>query len=178
MKLGVMSDSHGHLTEMRRAATRMLEEFGVDMVAHLGDDSTDADALRGLVPELVSVPGIYETRYKDPVFPNRVMKDIGGVNFLFTHTPTRDPRDLPGDTDPTEAAENGEADVVLYGHTHKPEASEKHGAVYVNPGHIKGSDDRGSPMTFAVVEILKPRINVKIVELNGGILDERLFLIE
>ncbi|MEM1305606.1 MAG: metallophosphoesterase family protein, partial [Planctomycetota bacterium] len=36
MKIGVVSDTHGHV-ELTRPAVRMLREFGVELVLHCGD---------------------------------------------------------------------------------------------------------------------------------------------
>lgn len=178
MIIGVMSDTHGYLTEMRRAASRMMDEFGAGVIVHLGDDSTDADDLRGMVPELISVPGVLETRYSDRDIPNRIILDFENVPFLITHTPKRDPHDLPDDIDPTAVAQDGEVNVVLYGHTHKPSMTERSGVYYINPGHLNPRDNRGSPMSFAIIELSPPKMEIKIVELEGGTLDKRTFFLE
>ena len=175
MILGVISDTHGNTTQMRKAALRVFDEFRAELLIHLGDDSTDADELAAIGYEVLFVPGIYESRYADRSIPNRVIKDFCGVKFLLTHTPTKNPYDRQDDLDPTELAQDGEVNVVLHGHVHKPEIYEKHGAIYINPGHLKQESDRGSPASFAVVEIDRPKLKVYIVELNGGVIEERMF---
>ena len=178
MILGIMSDTHGHLTEMREAASRMAEEFNADVINHLGDDSTDADDLKISFKNVVSVPGIFETRYKDPAFPNRIIKEFEGVPFLITHTPVKDAHDLEEDINPTEAAQDGDVKIVLYGHTHKPFIGERYGAYYINPGHIHPKDNRGSSMTFAILELKPHKLEVKIIELKGSVIDQKTFFIE
>ena len=175
MILGAMSDTHGCLTQMRRAATRMLEEFGAEVIIHLGDDSTDADELSRLGIDVISVPGIFEERYSNSNFLNRIIKEFCGVPFLLTHTPTRDRHDLHDDIDPTEAAKNGDAKVILYGHTHISAVIEKNGAIYINPGHLKTGDNRGEKMSFAIIDVKPPTLDVKIIELDGGIILEKRF---
>ena len=44
MKIGVVSDSHGHVENLRRAVTAM-REAGVEIIVHLGDDYDDVNAL-------------------------------------------------------------------------------------------------------------------------------------
>lgn len=173
MILGIMSDTHGHLTEMRQAARRMVEEFGVDVIIHLGDDSTDADELAGLGVDVISVPGVFEERYRNPGIPNRIIKEFDGIPVLITHTPTRNSHDLEDDIDPTEAVQTGEAKVVLYGHTHVGIISEKHGGIYINPGHLNPKDKRGEPLTFAIIKLTPPKINIRIFDLAGQIRMEK-----
>lgn len=175
MIIGVMSDTHGHVTEMRRAVTRMLEEFHADVIVHLGDDSTDADELLGMDVEVITVPGIFEKRYHSKDVPNRLIKEFDNIPFLLTHTPTKNEHDSPDELDPTALTQDGDVKVVLYGHTHKPDISEKHGAYYINPGHLNPRDNRGSDLTFAILVLKEKRLSVKIVSLNGPILEEKMF---
>lgn len=175
MIIGVMSDTHGFLTEMRQAANKMIEEFGVDLIIHLGDDATDADELMGIGVDVISVPGVFEDRYKDKNIPNRIIKSFEGITFLMTHTPTRDSHDLEGDIDPTEAAQGGEARVILCGHTHIPTITEKFGAIYINPGTLKPYDGRSAHQSFAIIELKKSLLHVRILELKGGVMQEKTF---
>lgn len=173
MIIGVMSDTHGHLTEMRLAARKMVENYGASVIIHLGDDSTDADELQGIASDVISVPGIFEERYNSPVTPKRIIKEFDGISFLLTHTPTSNPTDKPDDIDPTALAVDGDVKVILHGHTHHPEISEKNGAIYINPGHLNPKDNRGDKPSFAIIETNKLRINVKFVSLDGEIFEDK-----
>lgn len=174
MIIGVMSDTHGFLTEMREAALKMLKNYNAELIIHLGDDSTDADELRAFVPDIISIPGVFEDRYKDPKFLNRIIQEFEGVPFLMTHTPTRDSHDINGDIDPTEAAKNGDVKVVLYGHTHQPMIAEKNGAIYINPGHMKPDDKRGNKPSFAIIELQPPKIRIRIIETGGDVVEDKI----
>lgn len=178
MIIGVMGDTHGFLTEMREAALKMLKSYNAELIIHLGDDSTDADELRAFIPDIISVPGIFEDRYKDPKFPNRIIQEFEGVPFLMTHTPTRDPHDIHGDIDPTEAAANGDVKVVLHGHTHQPAVEEKNGAIYINPGHMKPDDKRGNRPTFAMIDLTPPKMRVRIIETGGEVVEDKTLFLE
>lgn len=171
--LGIMSDTHGNLTEMRRVAAMMLEKFNVDVIIHLGDDATDADELKSLDIEVITVPGVFEERYLDAGVPNRIIRKFEGVPFLLTHTPVRDRHDIEGDIDPTEAVKLGDVNVVLYGHTHLPAVSEKYGAVYINPGHLKLDCNRGDEPTFAIIVLNPPKMDIKFIGLDGKIKNEK-----
>lgn len=173
MIIGLMSDTHGFVTEMRRVAALMVEKYRAELIIHLGDDSTDADDLLSFGIDVISVPGIHEDRYKNQGIQNRVITNLGGVKFLLTHSPTTTGNDLPDDVDPTEVAKNGSVKVILYGHTHQPLISEKNGATYINPGHLKMDDKRGNPPTFGIMEIKGEKMDVKIIDLNGVVLTEK-----
>jgi predicted phosphodiesterase len=61
MKIGVVSDSHGHVENLRRAL-KVMREAGADLIVHLGDDYDDVTALsdQGGVP-ITQVPGVFST---------------------------------------------------------------------------------------------------------------------
>jgi putative phosphoesterase len=175
MLLGLISDTHGHLTELRQAARRLVDEFHVDAIVHLGDDSTDADEIEGIGVDIISVPGLFEERYRNSDMENRKIVEFDGVPVLLTHTPVADSHDRPGDINPTDAVMDGDVKAVFYGHTHHADMQEKHGAVYVNPGHLNPRDNRGEGMSFAVVEVKPQKMTVRIVELAGGVREEKMF---
>ena len=79
--------------------------------------------------------------------------------------------------DPTELAQDGEVAVVLYGHTHFYGMEEKNGALYINPGHLNTGDKRSPLLTFAVLETIGNRLNVKIIDLDNGIIEDKNFFV-
>ena len=144
------------------------------MFIHLGDDYTDPDELGE--HELVRVPGVFSAAYADASIPNRFIKDIVGWRLFLTHTLSSHPNDLPGDMTPEEIINGRRADAVFFGHTHVPEIKEDHGIVFMNPGHLKNEDKRGSPPTFAYVELSMNRMILRIhTLLEFGILMEHTF---
>lgn len=177
MKIGVMSDTHGHLDAMKKAVARMINEHHVDMLIHLGDDSSDVEALSSIPVEIIWVPGIYENRYKDKSIPNRLIKEIEDVPFLLSHTPTKDPHDLENDIDPTEAICDGDVKVMLHGHSHKWKIGEERGVIIINPGHLRTNDERGGEPTFAILDVSSSKLDAKILGLKGDVLAEKTFFI-
>lgn len=178
MKIGVMSDTHGHLDMMRRAATKMTDDHRVEVIIHLGDDSTDAEQLASLSIDLWWVPGIFEDRYQDLSISNRVIREFGGISFLLSHTATADSHDLPTDIDPAQAISDGEIKVLLHGHSHLWRIGDEKGVIIVNPGHLKPDDKRGGEPSFAILDLLPGRLDVKILSMEDRILAEKTFFIE
>lgn len=175
MKIGVMSDTHGHLDTMRKAANKMISDHSVSAIIHLGDDSTDVSELSSLPIDVYWVPGIFEARYKNPKIANRLIKEFEETPFLITHTPTRDPKDLEGDIDPAEAVEDGDVRVMLHGHSHLWRVDEEKGVIIINPGHLIPKGDKGRDPTYAILNVTSKKMDVKIISLSGEVVAEKTF---
>ncbi len=171
MKIGVTSDTHKNLKNFVRAV-ELLRTHGADMIVHLGDDYTDCDEIGE--EDIVRVPGVYSEQYQDPGIPNRQVLELGGWQVLLSHTRDKHPNDRQDDLDPGSLIQCKQVDVVLYGHTHLPDVCMDRGVVLINPGHLKDEDKKGSPATYALVELDEREIRVKIFRLK----DNTLFLQE
>jgi putative phosphoesterase len=168
MKIGVVSDSHGHVGNLRRAI-RALRQEGVDRIVHLGDDYDDVKALSGEEgADIMQVPGVYCAAYQEPGIPNRIIAQWEGVKVLLSHTPQAHKNDLPSDLKPEEVVAQGDVQMVLVGHAHCPEIKEHGGVIWVNPGHLKDEDKKRYPPTYAILEIVGTEVQVRIVTLFGG----------
>jgi putative phosphoesterase len=168
MKIGVVSDSHGHVDNLRRAV-KAINEAGVDVICHLGDDYDDVKTLSDQEgARIIQVPGVFSTYYQEPSIPNRVIEEWEGVRVLLTHTPETHKNDLPNDLKPEEVVARGEVRLVLSGHSHIPEVKEEGGVIWVNPGHLKADDKKGYPPTYALLEVAGTEVRVRIVDLFAG----------
>lgn len=163
----MVSDSHGHVENLKRAFRALLGR-GIEVFCHLGDDYDDMRALEVGTLEVVQVPGVFSSYYRDPAIPNRVIKSWGGKRFLLTNTKVRHENDLQGDPDPQELVAKGEVDVVLYGHSHIPEVSAQGGVLFLNPGHLKEEDKKGYPPTYGLVEVEGERVSGMVYDLYSG----------
>ena len=167
MRMGVVSDSHKNLDNLKSAARKLIEEK-VQAIIHLGDDYDDAKVLEEFPVEVVKIPGVFSTYYQDPQTPNRLVREFGGVKTLMTHAPTPHKNDPPGELSPERIIEAERIKVILYGHTHTPEIKEKNGVLWVNPGHLQKEDKRGFPPSFAVVDFDKGKVTGRVVDLRQG----------
>ena len=168
MKIGVVSDSHGHVENLRRAV-KAMNEAGVEVIVHLGDDYDDVKALSDHErASIIQVPGVFSTYYQEPGIPNRVIEEWERVRVLLTHTPEAHKNDLPADPNPEEVVAGGEVGVVLSGHSHVPEVKEQGGVIWVNPGHLKDDDKKGYPPTYALLEVVGTEVLVRIIDLFAG----------
>ncbi|MBT3181536.1 MAG: YfcE family phosphodiesterase [Deltaproteobacteria bacterium] len=177
MRLGIMSDTHGNIGTMQSVADRMLHEFHVDSIIHLGDDMKDTELLNTDGKKLYAVPGMYEDAWNDKNVQHRMIKEFDGVTFLISHTSTRDSHDRKGDMNPERARSKFKADVLLHGHTHRHRAVESadDGLIVINPGHLKDAHDRNSPASFAIIDVNKGNLSVKFIGLDNTLLGEEFF---
>jgi len=176
MKIGVISDSHGQLDNVREAGVFLANELHVDLIVHLGDDEDDAQVIEDLGPEVVAVPGVFSDRYQDAATVNRLRLDFDTWRALITHTPDRHRSDLPGDPDPEMLVRNREVDIVLHGHTHIPSILERNGVVIVNPGHLRPKDPKGHDASFAYLCVRGRELEATIYSLaNKSVLQSMSF---
>lgn len=166
MIFAVMSDSHGHQENVGRLAAR-LAKAGIRQAVHLGDDYDDAAALLAVGLEVLRVPGVFSHYYQDPGIPNRLLTELGGIKVLLTHADAPHKNDTPQDEDPAEIAALEKPDLVLFGHSHIPAIEERQGVLWVNPGHLKPEDKKGSPPSYALIETETRPIKVRIMTLEG-----------
>ncbi len=160
MRLGIISDTHGHV-ELTRPAVRMLESLEVDTVLHCGDIGSMA------VVELFAqwpthfVFGNCDERMT--AFAEEIKAagqtchglfgelEFDGVKVALLHSHERYRF--------REAISSGRYNLVCYGHTHVA-AIDQHGeTVVLNPGAIY----RANPHSIAVVDL--PTREASIIEL-------------
>ena len=157
MRIGVVSDTHGHLLNTL-AAVRMLELLEVEAVLHCGDIGT-AD----IPPALARWPThfVFGNCDHDEEELRRSIKvagltcherfgdiTLGGRRIGLIHS---DDIRLFRTT-----IDSGDFDLVCYGHSHRAEFHTKGKTLVLNPGALY----RANPHSLAVVELktLEPTI--------------------
>ena len=166
MKIGLFSDSHGNVKNLKKAADYLTKDVKVDALVHLGDDFEDTKILEQYRLPVIKVPGVFSSYYKDPKIINRLINDFGGTKVLISHTDKIHENDLPDDLDPEEIVSAKLVKAVFYGHTHIPLVDERNGALFVNPGHLKDEDKKGFMPSFAIVEIQDDEIEAAVFSLR------------
>ena len=163
----MVSDTHGNREYLRKAAERLVKKKAVAIV-HLGDDYDDVTVLSELEIEVLQVPGVFSKYYQDPNIPNRQIHEFNGINVLVSHTVESHRNDLPSDMKPEEIVEKKRAQVVLFGHTHIPLLEEKQGILYMNPGHLKEKDKRGSRPSYGIVDFEEGKVTARTIDFVTG----------
>ena len=149
--VGLISDTHVLLRPQAVAALR-----GVDAIVHAGDvgDPAILRALEAMAPTVAVRGNVDHCEWADTL-PETATFECGGASIHVLHIRER----LA--IDPAAAA----VDVVVYGHSHRPEALREGEVWFVNPGSA-GPRRFTLPVTIAVVTIDACRIDVEIVPLN------------
>lgn len=127
MRVLVVSDSHGNVDNMVRAVERLQPDY----VLHLGDCQRDLEALRREFPGLAmeGVPGNCDWGSYDQ---EERLIELGGVRILMLHGHTRNVKSSPMAA--MYAAKECGAQVLLFGHTHRPMVDNDGTLLTLNPG--------------------------------------------
>ncbi len=137
MLIGIISDSHDHLENVRRALA-LFRERGVEIVLHAGDFVSPfvSEPFRELG---VRVIGVFGNNDGDKLYLRERFSGVGELHFgphelelggrriLLMH----EPRALEA------LVASGRYDLVVYGHTHRAEIREGRPLV-INPGELGG----------------------------------------
>jgi putative phosphoesterase len=158
MRLGIVSDTHGHV-EHTRAAIRMLASLEVDRVLHCGDIGTPA-----VVELFAPWPTDYvfrncDTDRRDLAAAIELAGQIchgefgelkiAGKRIALIHSDDR--RRFQ------QALHSGQWDLICYGHTHVAAIEHVGGTMALNPGALY----RANPHSLAIVEL--PDIDATII---------------
>jgi putative phosphoesterase len=159
MKILLLSDSHGNIDVMKRAA----ETEQPDAIFHMGDHITDAEALRLMIP----APMFCVAGNTDHALPRELLFDYGGKKFFLTHgdsfgvtSAALDRLSWEGVMGLLRHGISIGANIIAFGHTHKALVYSMNGAWIINPGSI----GRGGH-TYGVVDITGGALSVVIKEI-------------
>ncbi len=160
MRLGIISDTHGHV-ELTRPAIRMFESLEVDAVLHCGDIGSLAvvELFAGWPTHFVFGNCDYERAQltagirKARQTCHDLFGDLefDGVRVALLHSDDRR-RFL-------QTVDGGDYRLVCYGHTHVAAIDRRGETLVVNPGAIY----RASPHSVAIVDL--PKVEATIIEL-------------
>ena len=150
LQVGIISDTHGLL---RPEALRELS--GVQHILHAGDvgDPAILDRLRSIAP-VTAIRGNIDVSGACAQLPATEAVELGGCLFYLVHAIA----DL--DIVPAAAGVN----VVVYGHSHRPQMKDRNGIVYLNPGSA-GPRRFKLPITLARAVVESGAVRVRIIEL-------------
>ena len=152
MKILVLSDSHGNISNMLRAVEREQPMIAL----HLGDCWRDGQRLQDRLPDLSldQVCGNCDFRTIQPV---EKLLFLGDKRILMCHGHTYGVKQ--GLSLIRQAAKEQCLDLFLFGHTHKPLVDMQGKTLFLNPGSI---GDRARP-TYGIVTLENGKMDAKTV---------------
>ena len=139
MKIIVMSDSHGD-----KETVRAVSALPADAIIHCGDSELSAEE-----PVLQGLHIVRGNCDRDLRFPQSLVVEVGDKRVFVVHGHEHDCKRtlLPL----YYAAQEVQADIVLFGHSHLYGTEMKEGILFLNPGSTllpRG----GNEATFAMIE--------------------------
>lgn len=150
MIVGVISDTHGLL---RPQALTALE--GADLIVHAGDiGPPDILARLRMIAPTIAVRGNVDTSPWGRSLPASEVVEAAGRLLYVVH----DRADL--DINPRA----GGFAAVIFGHSHRPEAVEHDGVLFLNPGSA-GPRRFSLPISLAILEVTVGALSWRFVEL-------------
>lgn len=155
-RLGLISDTHGRLRP------EVFDLFaGVDHIVHAGDVG-DPDILIELaaIAPVTAVWGNVDYELRSTL-RERAKLESGGISIAVIHG-----QQFGSPTPRLVAAEFPEADLVVFGHSHRPEIERVGGTLVVNPGSA-GPARFKLPVTAAIATI-ENGVTAEIVQIAGA----------
>lgn len=131
MRVLVFSDSHGQVSPMVDA----VELYRPDVAFHLGDVIRDGENLRLACPKLTLYQVAGNCDWNANGYPLEQTVELAGKRVFYLHGHTQYVKSGPGEAIRT--ARGLGADILLFGHTHRPLNEGYDGLLAVNPGAIQ-----------------------------------------
>lgn len=155
MRIGLISDTHGLL---RPEVFDALA--GVEHVLHAGDvGSVDILAELEAIAPVTAVWGNTDGFDVRGRVPEVARIELGGASVVVVHG-----HRLGSATPEKAAAAYPDADLVVFGHSHKPIVRQVGAVLAVNPGSA-GPRRFRDPVTVALADLQDGRIRARLVEL-------------
>jgi len=147
--IGVISDTHGLLRPEAGTALR-----GVEMILHAGDIGKPEilEELSKIAP-VTAVRGNNDTGDWARNIPDFQRLEIGGISIYMLH----DLKEF------NYADETIDADVLIFGHSHKSMIEERDGVLHLNPGSA-GPRRFKLPVTIALLNV-EAQVSAEIIPL-------------
>ncbi len=149
LRIAILADTHGLLRP------RVLEiAAGCDRIFHAGDvGDPEVLARLGELAPVVAVRGDHEPE-ESADLPASVAGELGGLSYRMTHR--------RADVEPSWPRA---ADLIVFGHSHRPELGWQSGALLLNPGAV-GPRRFKLPLTMARVTIDSGRLVPEILAVD------------
>lgn len=154
-KILIFSDTHGSIDD---CIDIINAEKSLDAVIHAGDCARDAEDLISIFPDVPIhyVSGNNDWRTSAPL--NLLLK-IGGKNIFVTHGHEYKVKYEYNFTTLADKAKQHNADLVIFGHTHKPQTEYSGKMILLNSGSVRFT------RTYAEVEINGNEIKTRILDI-------------
>ncbi len=161
VQLLILSDSHGLRKELFDIIERHKKD--VDFIIHCGDSELEEDIL-----ELKGV-NIVQGNCDYASFPKEISKTVNGLSLYITHGHLYNVKMTYVPL--SYRAEEMEANIVCFGHSHVATTFMENGVVYINPGSLRFPRGEGE-QTYAICEVNEKSIDIYFYLQSGKSFDK------
>ncbi|MGB9987008.1 metallophosphoesterase [Salarchaeum japonicum] len=160
----VVSDTHSETGHELAGRTRDAVD-AAEAVLHAGDFTTESalDAFHDAANRLHAVHGNADTQGVRDRLPSARTVDLDGVRVALTHT------ERGGETGLAMFGRQHGADLVISGHTHRPNVTDVGDLVLLNPG--THAEPRSHPVTHAELEPTETGLAGEIKRQDGTVVE-------
>ena len=162
MKILVLSDSHGYLNNLKKVLK--LYDVKIKYIIHLGDYENDVAEIKPFFKqfEFINISGNCDF---ETFSPSEKCFPLCGKNFFITHGHMY--RVKANLSTLSYAAEEKNADICLFGHTHIPVLTTINDVLYLNPGSIS-IPRAGKFPTYGILNISENNdVSAEIFEIHS-----------
>lgn len=146
MRILIISDTHGSHRNLDEVLER---EKDIDMLLHLGDVENDDDYIEAVMDCPVHIVAGNNDYFS--YLPREKEIQIGKCKVFMTHGHNYY---VSMNTERLrQAARQRGADIVMYGHTHRPKVDASEDVIVVNPGSLSYPRQEGRRATYIIMEI-------------------------
>ena len=146
MRILIISDTHGSHRNLDEVLKR---EKDIDMLLHLGDVENDDDYIEAVMDCPVHIVAGNNDYFS--YLPREKEIQIGKYKVFMTHGHNYY---VSMNTERLrQAARQRGADIVMYGHTHRPKVDASEDVIVVNPGSLSYPRQEGRRATYIIMEI-------------------------
>ena len=156
----VFADSHSDVDTM----SVVIEAENPDMVIHLGDHVTDGVELQGLFPEIPMELVKGNTDRIDEYLSEKTLL-LNNKRIFITHGDQYDVEQ--GTSDVFDRGVSEDADIILFGHTHRPYMYNRGEVWIMNPGRIGRRSRKVIDATYGIVILENNIVTCEIVEFDS-----------
>jgi putative phosphoesterase len=163
--LCALSDTHG--TDGHRLDGHLLDAVHeAELVVHAGDFTTERalDAFESECSDFRAVHGNNATPAVRERLPAECIVEYGGISIALTHGDDRDETGL------SLFGRQEDADIVVSGHTHRPEFTDTGAIALLNPG--SHADPRWYRPAYAELAIEENHVEGRLREPDGEVFEE------
>ncbi|WP_017726681.1 metallophosphoesterase family protein [Halalkalibacterium ligniniphilum] len=157
MKALIISDSHGLKKELLDVIERHRDE--VDVILHCGDSELD-----GAASELSDVNTVRGNCDIGTDFPEEYTESFQGFKVFVTHGHLYNVKMTYVPL--SYRAEEVEAQMVCFGHSHVATSFQENGVIYVNPGSIRLPRAR-KEQTYCIAEVTDDKVQLLFYDRSG-----------